>query len=164
MQFLPSDIENIILDYKKQFERKYDCSIKHKHELFETKIKKNIIFYKNPYKFECKICKIKICNNHTDSFIVKNTKKDLCINCHMTNIQIMEILKDIEYNKNELINYIKSFKNTLFYFKDKNLIEVNKKLKTIYNNTGQINVEDMYNTINYVYKNLNFFDFFEVEN
>ena len=159
MQFLPEDIENIILDYKKQFERKYNCGIKHEHIFKEKTYKKNIIFYKNPYKFECKICKYKICNEHSDEFIKKHTRKKLCVNCHMTEVQMKKILNEIN-NKDVLIKYLRTYKSMLFFFKDENLEEINNLLKK---ENKEITENILYDIINKVYNKLEFFDFFQTE-
>lgn len=160
MNFLPEDIENIIVDYKKQFERKYDCSIKHKHEMFETRPKKNITFYKNPYKFECAICKMKICDEHTDEFVRKNTKKDLCANCHLTENQIKKILEDID-DKDKYFKDIRTYKSVLFFFKENDIKEVNNRIKEL--DQDELTFQDIYNTINKVYNQIQIFDFFEEE-
>lgn len=163
MEFLPQDIENIIIDYKNQFERKYSCSIKHKHGLFETRKKTGIIFYKNPYIFECKICKMKICNEHSEDFLKKNTKNDLCASCHLAEVQVVKILKDIKYEDKNLINYIKFHKSMLFLFKDEDLVKVNKKLIEKMNGKNTISDTDLlYKAINDVYSELQIFNFNEV--
>lgn len=163
MNFLPVDIENIIMDYKKQFERKYDCGIKHQHHFLEKIYKKNITFHENPYKFECQMCKMKICSEHTDEFIKQHTKKNLCSSCYLVTIQKDLILKDIEYNKKILEKDVLQYKSQLFFFKDENLNEINELLKEILNETGEINEENIYESINTVYNKLQFFDFFQGE-
>lgn len=163
MQFLPEDIENIILDYKKQFERTYDCSIKHQHIFMEKVFKKNIIFYENPYKFECTMCDYKICDEHSDEYVKEHTRKNLCVNCYMTEVQIKKILKNIDYHNEILINELRSFKSILFFFKDENLIELNKLLKERLEDLGELNGDNIYILMNKVYNKLKFFDFFENE-
>lgn len=163
MNFLPEEIENLIIDYKKQFERKYDCSIRHKHELFETRKVKNITFYKNPYKFECEDCKMKICGNHSDEFIKKNTKEGKCNTCNIVHVQIKEILKDIKVDKIKLIECLKSLKSMLFYFNEEHLIKLNKKIKDIYYHLGTYDENQVYESVHSIYSSLTFFNFFEGE-
>lgn len=163
MEFLPEDIENIILDYKKQFERKYDCSIKHQHIFMEKSYKKNIIFHEHPYKFECNKCSYKICDEHSDEYVLQHTRKNLCVNCHMTEVQIVKILKNIDYQKEILENELRTYKSILFFFKDEDINELNEMLKERLEELGGLNTDDLYDYINEVYNKLQFFDFFESE-
>lgn len=162
MEFLPEDIENIIIDYKNQFERTYDCSIKHNHMFLEKTYRKNIIFHEHPYKFECLMCDYKICDDHNDEYIKKHTKKNLCVSCHMGEVQIKEILKDIKYDNKYLENELRGFKKMLYLFEDENLKELNNLLKERLEE-GELQNNDLYDIVNTVYNKLRFFSFFEAE-
>lgn len=163
MQFLPEDIENIIIDYKKQFERTYTCGFKHADDLFESRKKTGIVFYKHPYKFECCVCNMKICDEHSDEYVKQHTKDGMCSTCYLTNVKLQRILKNIEYSKDELEDNILSFGSILFFFKDENLDEVNEYLHIRLEECGGINSDDIYEGINGTYSRLQFFDFFEDE-
>lgn len=163
LEFMPEELIDIIIDYKNQFERKYDCSIKHNHLLLDNQLKKDIIFYKNPFKFQCKTCGMIICDNHADSFVFKNTKNDNCISCHITDVQIFKILKDIDYDKKILNKSLFSLKTMLFLFEDHQLKMVNFNIKKIFAKYGFIDPSHVYDCVNDVYKKLVIFDFFEPE-
>lgn len=146
LEELPKEIEDIIIDYKKQFERTYTCSIKNicsldYKNIFNKDLKEQI-FYKNPYKFECRICKIKICSKHTDYHINILTTKDLCYKCDLFEIQTRIIFDKIYINdnlKNQLKNQLKKYKSKLFYLKNNNLCNINNKLKS-FNNDLNIHI------------------------
>lgn len=161
MDFFPEDIEKIIVDYKKQFERKYNCSIKHTDNFFESFKKNNITFYKNPYKFKCNLCDYTICDNHSDEFVKKHTKDNLCNHCNFTEKQSKILLKDI--NIRELNIEIRAYKSILFFFKNEDLENANILLKNRYKEIGDLNTDDLYEIIDNIYNRLTFFDFFEEE-